>query len=213
MSILERIICLIVGYIFGLFQTGYLYGKCNGIDIRKSGSGNSGTTNALRVMGKKAGAIVFFGDVLKLCLACYVTTHLLNGGSFYNELGQLILLYTGFGVVLGHNYPFYLNFKGGKGIAATAGMLLVLDWRLAAIELVIFVVTVGVSHYVSLGSILISIGFVVCWTAMGCMGMLAIGSQYLTESIILVVVWAALAIWRHHTNIGRLMAGNENKLF
>ena len=213
MSVAQRVICLVIGYIFGLFQTGYLYGRCNGIDIRKSGSGNSGTTNALRVMGKKAGAIVLAGDILKLCLACYTTTHIFNDGHFYNAVGQIMMLYTGFGVVLGHNYPFYLNFKGGKGIASTVGMLVILDWRLAIACLAIFLLTVVISHYVSLGSIFISIGFVVMWIVFNKFGLLPLAPEYQMETTIMVILWAALAIWRHRSNIKRLMAGNENKLF
>ncbi|MDD6213218.1 MAG: glycerol-3-phosphate 1-O-acyltransferase PlsY [Clostridiales bacterium] len=208
-----RVYCLIIGYIFGLFQSGYIYGKMNGIDIRTKGSGNSGTTNALRVLGKKAGFVVFIGDVLKLFLACYLTTQLLNQGHFYNEIGQLLLLYTGFGVVLGHNFPFYLHFKGGKGIACTAAMLLVLDWRLAMVELVIFVATVLLSHYVSLGSIFVVIAFFIGWILFGHFGLLSLDPSYFTESCIMILLWALLAIFRHRSNLKRLAHGEENKLF
>lgn len=117
-----RIVCLLIGYVFGLFQTGYFYGKAHGIDIRQHGSGNSGTTNALRVLGTKAGLIVFAGDCLK-CMAAVWLVRLLFGGS-YHSIIYLLCLYTGAGAILGHNYPFYMHFKGGKGIAATAGMVL-----------------------------------------------------------------------------------------
>ena len=154
-----RIACLIIGYIFGLFQTGYIYGRMNGIDIRQHGSGNSGTTNALRVLGKKAGLIVFIGDVLKIILACVFTTFIFSNGVFYEGDNLLWMLYTGFGVVLGHNYPFYLNFRGGKGIAATAGMLVISDLRVTLLCLIVFLITVALTRYVSLGSILVSICF------------------------------------------------------
>lgn len=213
MNLSTRILCLVIGYVFGLFQTGYIFGKLNGIDIRTQGSGNSGTTNALRVLGKKAGLIVFAGDVLKLGCACYLTTHLFNGGHFYDAVGPMILLYTGFGVVLGHNYPCYLNFRGGKGIACTAAMLLVLDWRLAAIEIVVFLATVILTRYVSLGSIFVVIVFFIAWLGFHQRGLLTIGEEYFAESAVLIFLWAVLAIWRHRSNISRLLKHSENKLF
>ena len=112
-----RLICLAVGYLFGLIQTSYIYGRMQGIDIRTQGSGNAGTTNALRVLGKKAGAITFVGDACK-CIAAILLVRLLFSGS-YPDMVPLLCVYTGAGVVLGHNFPFYLNFKGGKGIAAS----------------------------------------------------------------------------------------------
>ena len=126
---MERIICLVMGYVFGLFQTGYIYGKVKGIDIRQHGSGNSGSTNALRVMGVRAGALVFMGDFLKTVIPCFLVRILFASRP---EYVYVLILYAGFGVILGHNFPFYLNFKGGKGIAATAGIMFSLDWRLTA---------------------------------------------------------------------------------
>ena len=122
---MERILCLLTGYVFGLFQTGYLYGKMHHIDIRQYGSGNSGTTNALRVMGKKAGLLVFLGDFLKTVFACLLVRLVMKGSPSVD----LYVLYAGLGVVLGHNFPFYLHFKGGKGIASMAGILVSMDWR------------------------------------------------------------------------------------
>ena len=106
-----RVICLVMGYVFGLFQTGYLYGKMNHIDIRNYGSGNSGTTNALRVMGKKAGLIVFAGDFLKTVFACLAARIIFKG----SPDTDLYVLYAGLGVVLGHNFPVLLKLQGRKG--------------------------------------------------------------------------------------------------
>ena len=118
---MERLICLGIGYVFGLFQTGYIYGRMHGMDIRKHGSGNAGSTNALRTMGVKAGAITLLGD----CFKCVIAVLVVRGifASRCPEILPLLSMYAGFGAVLGHNYPFYLGFKGGKGIAATAGMM------------------------------------------------------------------------------------------
>ena len=119
---MERIICVLIGYAFGLLQTGYIYGKLHHIDIRKLGSGNAGTTNALRTLGWKAGLITFLGDCFK-CVAAVVVATLLYRES-HTEMLPLLAMYAGAGAVLGHNYPFYLGFKGGKGIAATAGLII-----------------------------------------------------------------------------------------
>ena len=184
----------------------------NGIDIRQHGSGNSGTTNALRVLGKKAGLIVFIGDVLKIILACVFTTFIFSNGVFYEGDNLLWMLYTGFCVVLGHNYPFYLNFRGGKGIAATAGMLVISDLRVTLLCLIVFLITVALTRYVSLGSILVSICFFGGWVFLGQTGRLGLTPELLPESYVLLFVWAALAIWRHRSNIVRLKNGTENKL-
>ena len=119
---MERLICLVIGYCLGLFQTAYFYGKMKGIDIRQHGSGNAGTTNTLRVLGTKAGLIVLAGDILKTILAVVVVT--LIFGKSNPETIYLLKLYAGAGAILGHNFPFYMNFKGGKGIAATAGIII-----------------------------------------------------------------------------------------
>ena len=105
---MERILCLAIGYLFGLFQTAYIYGKMHGIDIRQHGSGNAGTTNTLRVLGTKAGLIVFFFFLLKCVLAVVVCSILF--GKKYPEMVYLWKMYAAAGAILGHNFPFYLNF-------------------------------------------------------------------------------------------------------
>ena len=109
---MERLICLGIGYVFGLFQTGYIYGRMHGMDIRKHGSGNAGSTNALRTMGVKAGAITLLGD----CFKCVIAVLVVRGifASRCPEILPLLSMYAGFGAVLGHNYRLYLGFKGGK---------------------------------------------------------------------------------------------------
>ena len=109
---MERLICLGIGYIFGMFQTGYLVGKSHHIDIRQCGSGNAGTTNALRTLGKKAGAITLLGDMFKCVLAILLIDHLFKNN--YQDILPLLGMYTAAGCVLGHNFPFYLHFKEGR---------------------------------------------------------------------------------------------------
>ena len=206
---MERIICLAIGYAFGLFQTGYIYGKMHKIDIRQHGSGNAGTTNALRVLGKKAGLIVFFGDAFKTIFACLAAKMIFAG----HEDLSLLSLYAGFGAILGHNFPFYLNFKGGKGIAATAGILASTDWRMCVVCGAIFLIIVLLTRYVSLGSILVVIAFFTMALVFGSAGDYTISAGSLTEFYILAGVIMVMAIWRHRANIKRLLSGTENKLW
>ena len=154
---MERVICLFIGYVFGLFQTAYFYGKTKGIDIRKYGSGNAGTTNALRVLGTKAGLIVFAGDCLKCIIAVCITRALFSTG--HPENIYLLCLYTGAGSIIGHNFPFYMGFKGGKGIAATAGLILSFHPYFIVMGVVLFFGAFLTTHYVSLGSLLVYAGF------------------------------------------------------
>ena len=134
---MERIICLVIGYACGLLQSGYLVGKMNHIDIRKAGSGNSGSTNALRVMGLKAGLMTFAGDVLK-CFAAVLIVRAIYHGS---NILPLLMMYAGAGVTLGHNFPFYMNFKGGKGIAVMAALVVSnCFWHLPYSSILFFVI-------------------------------------------------------------------------
>ena len=208
---LPRIASLIIGYLFGIFQTAYFYGKMNGIDIREHGSGNAGTTNALRVLGKKAGVIVFAGDFLKCFLAIYVVE--LIFGEMMPDSKLLIGLYGATGCVLGHNFPVQLNFRGGKGIACTAGLLAALDVRIGIIALVTFLLIVAITRYVSLGSIIIVSEFALFLIIFGQMGLYGMPQAALVEMYILGIFLAAMAIWRHRANIVRLLKGTENKVF
>jgi glycerol-3-phosphate acyltransferase PlsY len=208
--IAARVLSIVLGYVFGLFQTGYIYGKSKGIDIRNQGSGNPGTTNSLRVLGIKAGIITFLGDLLKAILAVVVTWLIFKDR--YPDSVRLLKLYAGFGAVLGHNFPFYLGFKGGKGIASTAGVILSV-YPIAALGcLIVFSVCLAISRYVSLSSILMVLTFMITALVANNLGYLDIAGERMMEFDILVICFTALAIWRHRANIVRLIHGNENKL-
>ncbi|MGN0158063.1 MAG: glycerol-3-phosphate 1-O-acyltransferase PlsY [Brotaphodocola sp.] len=207
---MERVICLAMGYVFGLFQTGYLYSKSHGIDIRNYGSGNAGSTNILRVMGVKPGAIVFIGDASKMILACLLTRMLFRSQT---DVLYLYLLYTGFGVILGHNYPFYMGFKGGKGIAASAGLLASVDIPVGLACLAVFVLIVYSTRYVSLGSILVMIVMFIGFTLRCLLGNgYGLDPAYRIEFVIMTALISGMGIWRHHSNIKRLLSGTENKI-
>ena len=208
---LHRILCLVAGYVFGLFQTGYFVGKHLDVDIRTKGSGNSGTTNALRVLGPKAGAVVFVGDVSKSLVLCLLVRTLYS--KMMPDVALLMMLYGGFGVILGHNYPFYLQFKGGKGIAATGGMIFsLLDWRIGLICALGFVLPIAITRYVSLGSLIAEALVLITWILWGRQLMPALAEEYFMEATVIVALVMALAYWRHRANIGRLLRGCENKI-
>ena len=215
--ILARFICLICGYCCGLLQTSYIYGRMNGIDIREHGSGNAGTTNALRVLGKKAGLIVFIGDFFKGLLPVIITRIIMT--DLYPEEVYLFLAYIGLGTILGHNFPFYLHFKGGKGIATTAGVIVgFLDPVIIVSCLITFIVVVAATRYVSLGSIIIVTMFAVEYTIFALNGKYpfnlenSLSHEAFIESIIIVCIISCMAIYRHKANIVRLINHEENKL-
>lgn len=209
---MERLICLAIGYGFGLLQTAFIYGKAHGIDIREHGSGNSGTTNALRVLGKKAGLIVFLGDLLKCALAIWVVK--LIYGESHPDTVYLLSLYAAMGAILGHNFPFYMGFKGGKGIAATAGLIVALHPYFLPVGVAVFFTIFFTTHYVSLGSLLLYVGFVAELIILGQLGIFAPASgNTLIEMYIVAFVLAAMAFWRHRENIKRLVRGEERKTY
>lgn len=206
-----RIVCLIVGYIFGLFQTAYILGRLNGIDIREHGSGNSGTTNMLRTKGLKAGLMTLLCDMLKCVLAVAFVTFMF--GNSYPDILPVLKLYAAAGVILGHDFPFYLNFKGGKGIAATAGLILAMGPWYVLVGLVVFFGVFLVTHYVSLGSLMIYVAFIIQTVVMGEMGYFETSKPVLYEMYVIVVMLGILAFYLHRENIKRLAAGNERKTY
>lgn len=208
---MERIICLGIGYLFGLFQTAYIYGRLNGIDIREHGSGNAGSTNALRVLGKKAGIIVLLGDVAKTVLAV-VFVRLLYGKMDADTL-PLLGMYAAAGAILGHNFPVYLGFKGGKGIACTAGLVLTMGPVVTLLESATFLLTVFLTRYVSLGSILVVIELVIDLVVLGQMGYYGMSQEHLIEFYLVCAALSVMAIYRHRANIRRLLNGTESKVF
>ncbi|MDD6491118.1 MAG: glycerol-3-phosphate 1-O-acyltransferase PlsY [Firmicutes bacterium] len=208
---MERLICVAIGYLFGLFQTAFIYGKMHGIDIREHGSGNAGTTNTLRVLGTKAGLIVLAGDILK-CILAIVICGAIFSSSHPNEI-YLLRLYAAAGAILGHNFPFYMNFKGGKGIAATAGLILAFHPAFIPVGVVLFFGTFFTTHYVSLGSLLVYAGLMIQMVVMGQMGFFHTSQAVLNEMYIVTALLTILAYYKHRENIGRLIRGEERKTY
>ncbi len=207
-----RIWCVLIGYVFGLFQTAFFYGKLHGIDIRNSGSGNAGTTNALRVLGTKAGLIVMIGDIAKTMIAIAIVRKVFVPS--YPELDYLLVLYTAGGAILGHNYPFYMGFKGGKGIACTGGLVFSSNWRFIVVAVLAFFTPFFTVHMVSVGSLLVYFLYVIELIILGQTGFFAPMTQSnLIEMYLVAVCLMLMAYWRHRTNIVNLLHGTERKTY
>lgn len=216
-DIIFRIVAVIIGYLIGNFTIGYFIGKANNVDIQKEGSGGIGMTNTMRTLGKKAGIITFIVDYLKCVLAMFIVYFAFR--NFADYIG-IIMIYAGIGTILGHNFPAFLKFKGGKGIACSAGLVSIMFPVVFFISLAVFLSVALISKYVSLGSILGSITYGVCVVIFGQMGWLVFESipwltypsEYLLEVYIVMLFATALAIFQHRANIVRLINHNENKL-
>lgn len=187
---------ILISYLIGCFSSAYFIGKISKkIDIRSYGSGNAGATNALRVLGKKMGALTLVLDVLKGILAVIIG---------YKVMGLKGELLAGLFVVMGHNWPVFLNFKGGKGVATSLGVLFMLNWKVALISLIIAIVIVTITKYVSLGSIIGSLVAPIL--------MVLISREYNQLLFLTTLVLGLLSVYRHKANIYRLLKGEESKI-
>lgn len=206
-----RILALVIGYLFGNFETSVLIAKKKGLNIREHGSGNAGTTNALRVMGSKAGVLTFLGDFGKMMLA-FLTVWLIFGLK-HPELVLLLKLYTGLGAILGHDFPFHMGFHGGKGIAVTGSLMMLLDWRTGIVAFVLFVGILWFTCYASLASlVMVTVDSILFLVLCSC-GVIPMGALSFAEAAFLIAAVWCLAVFMHRENIRRLLTGKENKIF
>lgn len=197
------IICIVMGYLFGSFSTAYIIGKFNKVDIREYGSGNAGTTNAFRTLGKKAGILTFLGDFLKALLVVFLVKFLIFRDVEYIKLLELV---CGFGCVLGHNFPVWLHFHGGKGIAVTGGVFVAVDPWILPVGIPVFAILVLATKYVSLGSLAISVLFPI-WIAIRFNGV-----PCYPAVVGVACLYMISAFFQHRQNIKRLLNGTENKI-
>lgn len=197
-------VLLCIGYACGCFSTGFLVGKIYGIDIRDSGSGNVGTTNALRTLGAKAGILTFIGDVLKVLIPALIVRLVIFQGTPEEYLYTLTI---GLGAVMGHNFPFYLRFKGGKGIAVSGGVIIAAtSWWVVVGGLAIFVAVVAITRYVSFGSLIV-VWYIPLFTLYK-----YLDHEYFWIMMVVSLLFTLLAYIKHAPNIKRLLNGTENKL-
>jgi len=189
------VLTAIAAYFLGSIPTGYLVAKARGIDIRSVGSGNIGATNAFRVLGAPAGITVLLVDAIKGFIACRFIAFGPNPGETHHMI-------AGVCAILGHNYTCWLKFKGGKGIATSAGVMVAWTPVGFAIAATTFAIVLAISKYVSLSSICAAIALPIgVWLTGGSLRM-----------IVLTSLVSAMAIYKHRSNIQRLMAGTESRI-
>ena len=202
--IVGYILVVLIAYLLGSIPTGFLLAKARGVDIRTVGSGNIGATNVFRILGKPAGVLVLLADAAKGWLAVFVVAKLLSGW-FYPAAGltarEWFAICAGIAAILGHNYTCWLYFKGGKGIATSAGVLLALFPKALLVVVAIWILVFAASRYVSLASIIGSFWLPVFVWVFG----------YGDRLVVVALVLTALAIYKHKSNIQRLIAGTEHR--
>jgi glycerol-3-phosphate acyltransferase PlsY len=207
MAIFLLILSMIAGYILGSVNTAIIAGNIYGENIRNKGSGNAGLTNALRVMGPKAAVLVFFGDVLKGVAACLLG-YLLTAGELGSERifdfknPNLGLLIAGISCIIGHMFPVFFQFKGGKGVLTSATVVFMMDWRIGAILICIFIIIVLITRYVSVSSMI----------AAACLPIAGFILEKPRYNMVYTIAIALLVIIMHRKNIGRLISGTEPRL-
>ena len=198
------LLCLLAGYILVGISGGHVVGKIYHTDVREHGSGNLGATNVLRTLGWKAAAITFTVDVLKVIIPVLVVRYLLFPQYVpYSYESQLLVLYIAFGSVIGHNFPMTLNFHGGKGVACLAATILMFDWRMAVPEIILFVLVVAITKYVSVASMLVSLFF---------FGWILLVHDAGIHMMLIAAAFPVSVIFMHRSNIKRLLNGTENKI-
>ena len=194
---MKQLLIYILSYLIGTVSGAYLIGnKFLDTDVRKYGSGNAGTTNAMRVLGKKWGVITFIIDFLKGSLVTFIVKYVLKQDDLTAALSVLF-------VVLGHDFPFHMHFKGGKGVATTMGALAVFNFKLTFIAWAVWMIIALISKIASLASIGFFIALIILFSFFGIYSAAVKG---------VIVFTCLLGIYRHKENIKRLIAGNENKI-
>lgn len=212
---MAQIISLLIGYFIGaLVQTSYWYGRRRNADIRKYGSGNAGTTNVMRTWGRKAGIITAIGDVAKVFLSALIAWLIFH---WTGMPAMLIFLYSGLGTVIGHIFPFYMGFKGGKGVATTAGVIISLFflpnacWVMTLIGVITFFGVLIITRYASLASLVLVTEFLIEFIIWSGSGNTELRGGEIAQGICLVIIMTALCYLKHLGNIERLLDGNERK--
>ena len=202
------IIVAVIAYLLGSISFSVIISKkMAGFDVRQKGSGNAGTTNVLRTVGKKAAIITLICDILKGVIAILVA--FLVGKWFSGLDNALLIQLAGIFVILGHTFPVFFKFKGGKGIATALGVLLMTNWQIGLICLVFALILMALTRMVSVGSIAAAILFPVL--------VMFIGENYIVPAnnwsyLVYSIIIALLVIFNHRTNIKRIFSGTENKL-
>ena len=201
------VVTAIIAYLIGSVNFSVIISKkMAGFDVREKGSGNAGTTNMLRSVGKKAAAITLICDILKGVVAILIAMFI--GWAFQVENKSLLVQIAGIAVVIGHTFPIFFGFKGGKGVATSLGILIMSNWQIGLICLVFGVLLIVLTRMVSLGSCAAAVLFPVLTLFITDNYIVSQGSGYFIYSIILAVI----VLFNHRSNIKRILAGKENKI-
>ena len=201
------IIVGIVAYLIGSISFSVIFSKkMAGFDVREKGSGNAGATNMLRSVGKKAAVLTLLCDALKGVVA--IIFAIIVGAIAKESDKALLVQLAGILVVVGHTYPVFFGFKGGKGVATALGVLLITNWKIGLICLVFALVIMALTRIVSAGSVVAAVLFPVLVLFMHTNYTISEGSSYFVYSIILAVI----VLFNHRSNIKRILSGTENKL-
>ena len=200
-ELLLSLLVVVIGYLLGCFSTGITISRAQGVDIRSKGSKNTGATNVLRVLGVKSGIATFIGDIIKASLAVWIGYFILPGKTF--GIDRFGMMLGGFAAVIGHNWPVFYGFKGGKGVACSAAVIFFVDTLCALPAIAAALGIIAITRYISVGSMTLLFVF----TVVVCIARWGQWSLCLFAFILL-----ALCVWRHRANIGRLINGTENKL-
>lgn len=222
------IVAFLLPYLLGSVNFSILISKkISGKDIRESGSGNAGATNMLRTHGKKAAIFTLLLDILKGVIAVLFGNLLMNLAYYhivpigagvglaveeavYESIRSQLPYYNllaGIGVVLGHNFPLYFKFKGGKGVATSLGVIFAINWKIALIVLVFALAIMAITRYVSLGSVMAAVIYVAV-----SLSYMVFAGKFTLPRLLFDLFFAALLVFRHRGNIKRLLNGTENKL-
>lgn len=189
---------VIGSYLIGSIPCGLILGRLRGVDVREYGSGKTGTTNVLRTIGKKAAAVALVCDLLKGVIAVIIAKYVLG-----SPVGEMA---AGFAAVAGHDWSIFIKFKGGRGVATSAGGLFVMAPLAGVGGIAVFVLVIALVRYVSLGSIVGALAGVAIMVALTAL------DQAPWEYLVYTGVVVALIVFQHRDNIGRLLSGSENKL-
>ena len=208
-SLIFTILCMAIGYLLGSINSAVIISNVfYGSDIRKSGSGNAGTTNMLRVYGKKAALFTLLGDILKSLMAVFLAG-IIGGFHYEHAYSTSTLCYiAGFFCIMGHIFPVYHRFKGGKGVLCTAAIVAALSIKVFALLILIFILLVAITKYVSLGSCTVALIYPFVLARFIAMR----GGAVNAVILILTIAEALIIVWCHRKNIDRLRKGQESKI-
>lgn len=199
-EIILTVVVAAVAYLLGCFSTGITISRLQGVDIRKQGSKNTGASNVLRVLGLKSGVLTFIGDIIKASIAVWLGYFLLGNAFGIERFGMMV---GGLFAVIGHNWPVYYGFKGGKGVACSAAVIFFVDVLCALPAIAICLIVIAVTKYISLGSMTLMFLYMI---------LMCIVHWGTWPLCLFTVILFVLCVWRHRANVVRLINGTENKI-